>query len=94
MFEYEEELELSIHRNHRQSSYLGFTIVPNDAVHIVSTAYSQPLWKDFSDFRLLTDFLCRYELPPGCLSTPAFIIFEIVILRETALIRHIDSQMV
>lgn len=56
MFEYEDETELTTHRNHRQSSYLSFTFVPNDAVHIVSTTYFQPLWKDFSDFRLLTDF--------------------------------------
>ncbi len=62
MFEYEEELELSIHRNHRQSSYLSFTIVPNDAVHIVSTTYFQPLWEDFSDFRLLTDFFMSVRI--------------------------------
>ncbi|MDH3651174.1 MAG: DUF481 domain-containing protein [Saprospiraceae bacterium] len=72
MFEYEDEIEFSTHRNHRQSSYLSFTIAPNDAVRIISTTYYQPLWSDFSDFRLLTDFNLSVKLTTWLTLTSRF----------------------
>lgn len=40
--------------NHRFSSYLSFSVeVPNSSLSVSNTAYFQPLFKDFSDFRVL-----------------------------------------
>ncbi|HUM46462.1 MAG TPA: DUF481 domain-containing protein [Chitinophagales bacterium] len=55
MFEYEEDdtTENYVHRDIRSSSYLSFTLTPAKNVKIVSTTYYQPLYKAFSDFRIM-----------------------------------------
>jgi hypothetical protein len=56
MFEYEEiDDEGTIHRDHRMSSYLSFSIKPSATFSFVSTTYFQPRLDQFGDFRLSTD---------------------------------------
>lgn len=58
MYEYEKienDLENVIHRDFRNSTYVSFSLFPKDNISIVSTTYYQPLYKDFSDFRLSND---------------------------------------
>lgn len=53
MYEYEELLEPKVFkRDHRNSSYFSFTLLPEETVSFVSTLYVQPLLKDPSDYRL------------------------------------------
>lgn len=54
MFEYTHELnegkDILIKKEHRMSSYLSFSIFPNDILSIISTTYYQPRidkWKDY-----------------------------------------------
>lgn len=37
---------------HRMSSYVSFTVAPNDNFSLVSTTYYQPALSDFSDYRI------------------------------------------
>lgn len=55
MFEYEEDdtTENSIHRDVRSSSYVSFTLPLTENLEIISTTYYQPLYTDFSDFRIM-----------------------------------------
>ena len=58
MYEYEEienELEQAFNRDFRNSSYFSFSLFPKDNIAIVSTTYYQPLYKDFSDYRISND---------------------------------------
>lgn len=56
MFEYEELLDpVRIHRDHRISSYLSFTLTPEENVKFISTTYVQPLIRDFTDYRILNE---------------------------------------
>lgn len=58
MFEYEHienDMENSIRRDFRNSSYFSFSLFPKDNISIVSTTYYQPLYKNFSDFRISND---------------------------------------
>jgi hypothetical protein len=56
MFEYEELMDPGdVHQDHRLSSYLSFTLTPEDNVSFVSTTYVQPLLSDFADYRLLNE---------------------------------------
>lgn len=58
MYEYEEienDLERTTHKDFRKSSYFSFSLFPKDNIAVVSTAYYQPLYKDFSDFRISND---------------------------------------
>jgi len=61
MYEHEKELgkPAFIHNDLRSSSYISFTIVPNDIVEIISTTFYQPLLKKFSDFRVLNQVVVR-----------------------------------
>ena len=43
-----------VQNNHRLSSYVSFTLSPNDKFSLVSTTYFQPLFTDFSDRRIST----------------------------------------
>ena len=53
MYEYEELIDPAlIHRDHRLSSYLSFTLAPVENVTFISTTYVQPLLRDFKDYRL------------------------------------------
>ena len=58
MFEYEHvqnNLENIIHREFRNSTYLSFSLFPKDNISVVSTTYFQPLYRNFSDFRISSD---------------------------------------
>lgn len=43
-----------IQNNHRLSSYVSFTLTPNENYTIISTTYFQPLFDEFSDRRIST----------------------------------------
>ncbi len=56
MYEYEELIEPRIfHHDQRLSSYLSFTLMPEETVSFSSTTYVQPLIKDFADYRIHTE---------------------------------------
>jgi len=56
MFEYEEVVDPEvIERNHRASSYLSFSLTPEEQVSFTSTFYAQPLLRDFKDYRLASE---------------------------------------
>jgi hypothetical protein len=58
MFEYEEVVDPKVtSRDHRLSSYLSFTLSPQENVTFASTTYVQPLLKSFSDYRLYNENL-------------------------------------
>lgn len=44
-----------VQRDFRNSSYLSFSLYPNDQVTIVSTTYYQPKLADFSDYRMSSE---------------------------------------
>ncbi len=46
----------AVQNNHRLSSYVSFTLSPNDQFSLVSTTYFQPLFTDFADRRISTSF--------------------------------------
>jgi hypothetical protein len=53
MFEREKNPEFTDAINvNRMSSYVSFTIAPNDKFNLVSTTYYQPALSDFSDYRI------------------------------------------
>lgn len=53
MFEYEEEsVTDTIHRDHRLSAYLAWTIHPGSVFTFNGTTYYQPLFNDWGDFRI------------------------------------------
>ncbi len=60
---YEQERELTeppiVHKDIRNSSYISFTIRPNDIVEIISTTFYQPLLKKFNDYRVLNESILK-----------------------------------
>ncbi|MEM6321361.1 MAG: DUF481 domain-containing protein [Bacteroidota bacterium] len=53
MYEFEEEsLEEIKHNNHRLSTYLSFSWHPQENIQVASTSYFQPLFTQWSDYRL------------------------------------------
>jgi hypothetical protein len=64
MYEYEELADgvTPINRDIRGSAYLSFSLYPSERVTIVSTTYYQPLFKQFSDFRISSDSTLAVEL--------------------------------
>ncbi|MEO7309047.1 MAG: DUF481 domain-containing protein [Chitinophagaceae bacterium] len=54
---YEKERETAqppiIHNNIRNSSYISFSLMPNEQTEIVSTSFYQPLLNSLQDYRLL-----------------------------------------
>ncbi len=54
MYEYEELLDevTPIQRSFRGSSYVSFSLYPRDNISIISTTYYQPLFNNFSDYRI------------------------------------------
>ncbi len=52
MFEREKNPETIPVNTNRMSSYISFTIAPNDKFNLVSTTYYQPALSDFSDYRI------------------------------------------
>jgi hypothetical protein len=63
MYEYEKELTSPavFHHDVRNSSYISFTIVPNNIVEIISTTFYQPLLKEFRDYRILNQALLKLK---------------------------------
>ena len=56
MYEYEEVIDpLETNRDHRLSSYLSFTLAPQDNVSLTSTTYVQPRVDYFADYRLFNE---------------------------------------
>jgi len=56
MYEYDEESKsLVIHHDQRASSYLSANIKLKDYLSFASTSYYQPLFNDFSDYRLSSE---------------------------------------
>lgn len=63
MYENEQELTkpITIHHDLRSSSYITISWKPRENLDIVSTMFYQPLYKDFSDFRLLHDLSLNFK---------------------------------
>jgi len=64
MYEVERSDEFdNLFYNHRNSSYISFTgYLPKAKLSIINTLYYQPLFKDFSDYRLLEQFKMEYPI--------------------------------
>ncbi len=52
MYEYEKTLIHDIESYWRWSNYISFSLFPNKTTSIISTTYYQPVFSDFSNFRL------------------------------------------
>jgi len=52
MFEYERTAFGDTERHWRWSNYFSFTVFPADNFSIVSTSYFQPVFTNFSDYRI------------------------------------------
>ena len=63
MYEWEKEMNAThrLHSDLRNSSYLSFTVLPSSTIEIVSTTYFQPLINNWSDNRLMNQFLFRLQ---------------------------------
>jgi hypothetical protein len=61
MYEHEKERTKPpvIHDDIRNSSYISFTIRPNDNLEIISTTFYQPLLKKFKDYRILNESVLK-----------------------------------
>ena len=55
MYEREKDITVPIiyHNDIRSSSYFSFTITPRENIELISTTFYQPLYRDFSDYRIL-----------------------------------------
>lgn len=67
MFEYDEEgtssNALIYRQEHRQSSYISLTWRPQKTnFECIATAYYQPLWSNFSDYRILLDLNLKFKI--------------------------------
>lgn len=52
---------IPIENNVRLSSYLSFTIIPNNIVELISTTYFQPLLDDWADRRVLNQAVLKIK---------------------------------
>ena len=64
MYEYEEEQTDPViyHRDLRSSSYVSFTYNPTKNAEIVSTLFYQPLYRNFSDYRVLNEISLNFKI--------------------------------
>lgn len=63
MFEYEEvAVDDTIHRDHRLSAYLAWSINPGKVFSFNATTYYQPLFKDWSDFRVSGSYALTFRV--------------------------------
>jgi len=64
MYEYEELSDevTPINRDFRGSAYLSFSLFPTERLTIVSTTYYQPLFSDFSDYRISSESTLLIEI--------------------------------
>ncbi|MBX2827074.1 MAG: DUF481 domain-containing protein [Flavobacteriaceae bacterium] len=67
MYEYEETADnvTPVLRDIRGSSYLSFSLFPTERISVVSTTYYQPLFKQFSDYRISSQSSVAVELFGG-----------------------------
>jgi hypothetical protein len=62
MYEREDETTNDIiHNNIRNSSYISFTIAPNNQLELISTTFFQPRLDDLNDFRILNQASIRVK---------------------------------
>jgi len=62
MFEYEEvSVDDTIHRDHRMSGYLSFTVDPPGTLAFTGTTYYQPLLKNWADFRVSGTYVLGFN---------------------------------
>jgi hypothetical protein len=65
LFMYEHEKERTspaiFHNDVRNSSYISFTILPDDNVEIISTTFYQPLLKEIKDSRILNQVVVKVQ---------------------------------
>lgn len=63
MYEHEKERTkpVVIHNDIRNSSYISFTILPDDNIEIISTTFYQPLLKEIKDARILNQSLMKIK---------------------------------
>lgn len=63
---YEDEHELTkptvLHKDIRNSSYATISWKPDERTEITTTLFYQPLFRDFSDFRLLHELKLKFQL--------------------------------
>lgn len=64
MYEDEQELTTPViyHKDIRNSSYISISWRPDERSEIISTLFYQPLFKDFSDFRLLHELKLKFDI--------------------------------
>ena len=64
MFERETEKTIPavIHNDIRSSSYFTFTWIPHKTFEIISTSFFQPLFKKFSDYRILNQLSLKSKI--------------------------------
>jgi hypothetical protein len=64
MYEYEEEQTQPViyHRDVRSSSYVSLTYKPGANAEIIGTVFYQPLYRNFSDFRILNEINVQFKL--------------------------------
>lgn len=64
MYEHEKEKTTPVvtHNDIRNSSYVSFTIAPNNNFEIVSTTFYQPLLKNFNDARVYNQFTLNFRV--------------------------------
>lgn len=62
MYEYEEEQTGIVRRDVRGSAYLSFEVDPNDVFKISHITYYQPLFKNFSDYRVTTSTAMEFKV--------------------------------
>ncbi|MBT8218346.1 MAG: DUF481 domain-containing protein [Bacteroidia bacterium] len=73
MFEYDEESKGGqIHRDSRLSTYLALRLKISDTVDFTSTSYFQPLFVDFSDFRLSSESEAIFKISDRLSFTSTF----------------------
>lgn len=66
MYEREKEATKPVitHNDLRNSSYLSFTWLPRDYLEMISTTYFQPLFSQFSDYRLMNQLMFKVKATP------------------------------
>ena len=64
MYEYEKEQTTPpvYHHNIRSSSYISFTYKPVENTELTGTLFYQPLYKKFSDYRILNEINLKFKI--------------------------------
>jgi hypothetical protein len=66
MYDREKEAAIPVvrHCDLRSSSYLSFTWLPQDYLEMISTTYFQPLFNNFSDYRVMNQLAFKVKATP------------------------------